>query len=376
MRIGITCYPTYGGSGVLATELGKLLARRGHEVHFITSSLPYRLQMGFMERIYFHEVEVMSYPPFDNTLYNLALAAKMKEIYTEENLDVLHVHYALPHAISAYLAAQMVLPKMMPIVTTLHGTDITVVGQEKSLFDITRLGINQSTEVTAVSQYLQRETVSVFHPTQEVHTIYNFVDTDLFAPRVPVACRSILSCTSDVVYTHLSNFRKVKRIPDVIQTFYRIQKEIKSILLMVGEGPMYSEARELVHTLGIESKVKFLGKQDDVATILNLTDVLLFPSEVESFGLAALEAMSCEVPVIGSISGGIPEVVEHGVTGFLAPVGHVDEMARAGVLLGQNADLRKQMGRAGRERALKLFHPDQIIPQYEAIYQSAIEKAN
>jgi len=376
MRIGITCYPTYGGSGVLATELGKILARRGHEVHFITSSLPYRLQNGFMEKIFYHEVENLSSPPFDNTLYNLALAAKMKQIFAAEKLDVLHVHYALPHAISAYLAAQMYLPKPMPIVTTLHGTDITIVGQDKSLFDITRLGINQSTQVTAVSRYLKEETDRVFHPLKSVKTIYNFVDTDLFSPRTLPPCKRYFAPQNQVVYIHLSNFRKVKRIPDVIKTFNLIQKQVDSVLLMVGEGPLYTEARELVSTLNLQEKVRFLGKQEDVVTLLNMSDVLLFPSETESFGLAALEAMACEIPVIGSLSGGIPEVVEQGVTGYLSAVGDIESLAQGGITLGLHKDLRMQMGKAARQRALNLFHTDTIVPQYEAIYTEAIQAAH
>lgn len=372
MKIGITCYPTYGGSGVLATELGKLLARRGHEVHFITSSLPYRLQSQYEERIFFHEVEIGHYPLFEHTPYDLALAAKMKDIFESENLDLLHVHYALPHAISAFLAARMMSPRKVPIVTTLHGTDITVVGQDKSYFDITRLGINESTIVTGVSSYLSQKAQEVFEPNKEIRTVYNFVDMDYFKRNSDLGRRPCFSRDNQVVYLHISNFRKVKRIPDVIQAFYLIQKQVDGVLVMVGEGPMVSQAKDMVKELGIKDRVKFLGKQEDVATFFSCADILLFPSEEESFGLAALEAMACKVPVIASCSGGIPEVVDDGGCGYLVAVGDVDTMAQKGIELGQSSEKRRAMGRAGRLRAEALFHPDIILPQYEDIYEEAV----
>ena len=373
MRIGITCYPTYGGSGILATELGKLLALRGHEVHFISSALPYRLQPRYRERLYFHEVEMSRYPLFEHSPYDLALAAKMREIYLQEKLDLLHVHYALPHAVSAFLASRMVAPRRIPVVTTLHGTDITIVGKEKSFFEITRLGINESCVVTAVSKYLENQTNRVFYPDKPIRHIYNFVDFNLFRPG-PIPCdRSHFAKADQVIYFHLSNFRPVKRIPDVINTFAETIKEVDGVLLLAGEGPASSQAREMVRDLGIQDRVSFLGKQEDIVTFLNLADVFLFPSEVESFGLATLEAMACEKPVVASRSGGIPEVVEHEVTGFLADVGDLKSLVEASVVLGKSESLRHKMGTAGRRRGMEKFHPDIILPQYEAAYREAVE---
>jgi len=371
MKIGITCYPTYGGSGVLASELGKFLAKRGHEVHFITSTIPYRLQRDFQERIYFHTVDMDPYPVFEHPPYDLALAAKMKDVFVSEGLDVLHVHYAIPHAISAYLAAQLARPQRLPIVTTLHGTDITLVGQERSFFDITRFGIEESTAVTAVSDYLKKETERVFAPTRTIQRVHNFVDLSLFSPHASGCRRSNFAGPSQVVYIHVSNFRPVKRIPDVIKIFAKAREQVDGVLVLVGEGPMLREAKELATQLGVQQHVRYLGKQLDIVSILGCADVLLFPSEVESFGLAPLEAMACEVPVVASLSGGIPEVVEHLVSGFLAPVGDVETMASYAVELGRSKELRVAMGKAGRKAAEDHFHPDIIIPKYEAIYREA-----
>ncbi len=372
MKIGITCYPTYGGSGVLASELGKFLAKRGHEIHFITSTIPYRLQRDFQERIYFHTVDMEPYPLFEHPPYDLALAAKMRDVFVSEGLDLLHVHYAIPHAISAYLAAQLLKPQRVPIVTTLHGTDITLVGQEKSFFDITRFGINESTVVTAVSDYLKERTESVFSPSKPIHRVHNFVDLDLFRHPAFGCHRSNFATPDQIVYIHISNFRPVKRIPDVIRIFAKVREQIDAVLVLVGEGPMLREAKELAAQLGVQKHVRYLGKQLDIVSILGCADVLLFPSEVESFGLAPLEAMACEVPVIASRSGGIPEVVAHGVSGFLADVGDVDSMATHAVELGRSKELRVVMGKAGRKAAKELFHPDRIVPQYEALYQLAL----
>ena len=373
MKIGITCYPTYGGSGVLASELGKFLAKRGHEIHFITSTIPYRLQRDFQERIYFHTVDMDPYPLFEHPPYDLALAAKMKEVFVSENLDLLHVHYAIPHAISAILAAQLIKPKRLPIVTTLHGTDITLVGQEKSFFDITRFGINESTVVTAVSDYLKERTETVFSPTQKVHRVHNFVDLELFRHQAFGCHRSTFATPDQIVYIHVSNFRPVKRIPDVIKIFAKAREQVDGVLVLVGEGPMLREAKELAAQLGIQKHVRYLEKQLDIVSILACADVLLFPSEVESFGLAPLEAMACEVPVIASRSGGIPEVVTHGLNGFLAEVGDVDAMAAHAVALGRSKEMRVVMGKAGRKAAQESFHPDIIVPQYEALYRQALQ---
>ncbi|MBW8890527.1 MAG: N-acetyl-alpha-D-glucosaminyl L-malate synthase BshA [Fibrobacteres bacterium] len=371
MKIGITCYPTYGGSGVLASELGKFLAKRGHEVHFVTSTIPYRLQRDFQERIYFHTVDMDPYPVFEHPPYDLALAAKMKDVFVSEGLDVLHVHYAIPHAISAYLAAQLAKPQQLPIVTTLHGTDITLVGQERSFFDITRFGIEESTAVTAVSDYLKEETERVFSPSRPVQRVHNFVDLSLFRHHAFGCHRSNFATADQVVYIHVSNFRPVKRIPDVIKIFARVREEVDAVLILVGEGPTLREAKELAAQLGVQKHVRYLGKQLDIVSILGCSDVLLFPSEVESFGLAPLEAMACELPVVATRTGGIPEVVEHLVSGFLAPVGDVETMASHAVELGRSKELRVAMGKAGRKAAEARFSPDLIIPQYEAIYRKA-----
>lgn len=376
MKIGITCYPTYGGSGVLASELGKFLAKRGHEIHFITSSIPYRLQREFQERIYFHTVDMEPYPLFEHPPYDLALASKMKEVFVDQGLDLLHVHYAIPHAISAYLASQLLSPKKIPIVTTLHGTDITLVGQEKSFFDITRFSINQSTIVTAVSNYLKEKTETVFTPVKMVHRVYNFVDLDFFR-RPTYGCHRVnFARPEQIIYIHISNFRPVKRVGDVIRIFAQVRKEVDGVLVLVGEGPMLREAKDLAVEFNIQQHVRYLGKQLDIVSILGCSDVLLFPSESESFGLAPLEAMACQVPVVATRTGGVPEVVTHGLNGFLADVGDVDTMARHAVELGLNKVLRTEMGRAGRKAAEESFHPDIIIPQYEALYREALALAS
>lgn len=376
MRIGITCYPTYGGSGVLASELGRFLAKRGHEVHFITSTIPYRLQRDFQEGIYFHTVDMEPYPLFEYPPYDLALASKMKDVFLSEKLDLLHVHYAIPHAICAILAQKLVAPRPMPIVTTLHGTDITLVGQEKSFYDVTRYSIDQSTAVTAVSDYLKQRTDSVFLPSVPVRRIYNFVDMDLFHAETFACHRSNFARPEQVVYLHISNFRPVKRVGDVVRIFAEARKRVDGILLMVGEGPSLREARELAGSLGVLDHVRFLGNQLDVTGILAASDVLLFPSEEESFGLAPLEAMACEVPVVATTSGGIPEVVRHGECGYLARVGDVKSMGAYAVELGLSKEKRVEMGKAGRRIAQAAFHPDVIIPQYEAIYRDAMEKVS
>jgi L-malate glycosyltransferase len=372
MKIGITCYPTYGGSGVLASELGKFLAKHGHEIHFITSTIPYRLQRDFQERIYFHTVDMEPYPLFEHPPYDLALAAKMKDVFVQEGLDLLHVHYAIPHAVSAYLASQLLKPLSIPFVTTLHGTDITLVGQEKSFFDITRFSINESTIVTAVSDYLKEKTETVFTPTKPIHRVHNFVDMDLFRHTAFGCHRSTFAKPDQPVYIHVSNFRPVKRIPDVIRIFAKIREEVDGVLVLVGEGPMLREAKELAIQLGVQQHVRYLGKQLDIVSILGCSDVLLFPSESESFGLAPLEAMACEIPVVATRAGGIPEVVTHNVNGFLADIGDVDTMARHAVDLGKSREMRIHMGKAGRKSAEASFHPNRIVPQYEALYAKAL----
>ena len=371
MNIGISCHPTLGGSGVLASELGKFLALRGHRVHFITLGVPYRLREEFHENLFFHTVELEPYPLFENPPYDLALSAKMREVAETESLDVLHAHYAIPHAISAYLAAQM-LPRRLPVVTTLHGTDITLVGQKKEFFEPTRFGIEQSAAVTAVSDYLKRKTEEVFHPTKEIRRIHNFVDAALFHKHHGPCHRNSWATQDQVVYMHLSNFRAVKRVEDVIRVFARAVEKVDGILVMVGEGPMLGAARALAAELGVSAKVKFLGNQRDVPSLLGCGDIFLFPSELESFGLAPLEAMACEMPVIASDSGGVPEVVAHGITGFLAPVGDVEKMGSYAVELGLSTELRKKMGTAGRKRAIEQFSPEKAVGEYEKVYREVV----
>jgi L-malate glycosyltransferase len=372
MKIGITCYPTYGGSGVLASELGKFLAKHGHEIHFITSAIPYRLQREFQEKIYFHTVDMEPYPLFEHPPYDLALASKMKEVFVDQGLDLLHVHYAIPHAISAYLAAQLLRPLKIPIVTTLHGTDITLVGQEKSFFDITRFSINESTVVTAVSDYLKEKTESIFKPTKPIHRVHNFVDLEFFRRPVFGCHRANFAKPEQPIYIHVSNFRPVKRTQDVIKIFAKVRESVDAVLVLVGEGPTLRDAKDLATELGVQKHVRYLGKQLDIVSILGCSDVLLFPSESESFGLAPLEAMACEVPVVATRVGGIPEVVRHDVNGFLAEVGDIETMARYAISLGMDKELRKQMGKAGRATAEASFQPEIIVPQYEALYAEAI----
>ncbi len=375
MKIGITCHPTVGGSGILASELGKYLAQRGHSVHFITMSIPYRLREEFHENLFFHNVEVEPYPLFEHTPYNMALAAKMREVAEEENLDLLHVHYAIPHSISAYLAAQMLLPKRLPIVTTLHGTDITLVGQDKSFFELTRFGIENSTIVTAVSDSLKRDTEEIFSPKIPIRRIHNFVDASLFRKQHSPCHRNSFAKDGQVVYMHSSNFRPVKRAEDVIRIFARTVERVDGVLVLIGEGPTLRAARELADHLGVLSRIRFLGNQTDVAGLMGCGDVFLLPSQTESFGLAPLEAMASEMPVIASDAGGIPEVVTHGEVGFLAPVGDVEAMAGYAIELGLSPELRARMGRAGRVRAETVFPASKAADEYEAAYREAIALA-
>jgi N-acetyl-alpha-D-glucosaminyl L-malate synthase BshA len=373
MKIGITCHPTVGGSGILASELGKYLALRGHSVHFITMSVPYRLREEFHENLFFHNVEVEPYPLFEHTPYNMALAAKMREVAEEEGLDLLHVHYAIPHSISAYLAAQMLMPRRLPIVTTLHGTDITLVGQDKSFFELTRFGIENSTIVTAVSDALKRETEEIFRPSKEIRRIHNFVDASHFRKQRGPCHRDTFAKRGQLVYMHSSNFRPVKRVEDVVKVFARTVEKVDGVLVMIGEGPTQRAARELAQKLGVLDRVRFLGNQMDVAGLMGCGDVFLFPSETESFGLAPLEAMASEMPVIASHSGGIPEVVTHGEVGYLTEVGDVDAMAAHAIELGLSEELRARMGRAGRARAETVFPASKAADEYEAVYREAIE---
>src|SRR5262252_4251254 len=380
MKIGITCYPTYGGSGVVATELGLELAQRGHEIHFISYAQPIRLT-ELNPNIHYHEVDVSRYPLFDFPPYDLALATRMAEVSELYGLDLLHVHYAIPHSVSALLARQMlaVKPKgqRLPFVTTLHGTDITLVGLDRSYLPITRFSIEQSDGVTAISQYLRARTIKVFDIKNPIEVIPNFVNCDEYL-RKPEwrEQRREYAPDNERILTHLSNFRPVKRIMDVIEIFDRVRKKIPSKLLLIGDGPDRSQAEWLAVQKGIHEHVLFLGKQDRVQEKLAISDVMLLPSELESFGLAALEAMACEVVPVATRAGGVPEVVEHGVSGFLADVGDVETMARyATELLGDEARLR-DMGKRARQGAQARFCTSRIIPLYEDFYRRVLAKSS
>ena len=374
MKIGITCYPTYGGSGVVATELGKELAARGHHVHFISYALPIRLTMN--ERIYFHEVEVLTYPLFEYPPYDLVLATKMAEVMTRYDLEILHVHYAIPHSISAYLAKMMLSERVVPFVTTLHGTDITLVGNDRSYLPITRFGIEQSDAVTAVSEYLKQRTIEEFQVRREVTVVPNFVDCNLYERSTDKSLRQKFADPDEGILIHISNFRPLKRVEDVIETFSLVRKKRKARLLMVGDGPERPKAEWLANTHGIAADVLFLGKQNDMSQVLSIADILLLPSELESFGLVALEAMACEVPVIATRVGGIPEVVREGIDGFLFDVGDVSSMAQGCLRILDDPKLRLTMGEAGRERARSEYCASKIVLQYENLYRRTIENAS
>jgi N-acetyl-alpha-D-glucosaminyl L-malate synthase BshA len=382
MRIGITCYPTYGGSGVVATELGLELAQRGHQVHFISYSQPIRLTEP-QPNIHYHEVEVSRYPLFEYPPYDLALATRMAEVAEIYDLDLLHVHYAIPHSVSAMLARQMLgcdharNRRHLPYVTTLHGTDITLVGADPSYLPITRFSIDQSDGVTSISNYLKQRTLEVFDVRTPIEVIPNFVNCDLYE-RTPEVMqrRSEYARPDEKILVHLSNFRPVKRIPDVIEIFDRVQKRVPSRLLMIGDGPERSRAEWLAVNKGIHNKVEFLGKQDQIHEKLGVADVMLLPSQLESFGLAALEAMACEVVPIATNEGGVPEVIDHGKTGFLAAVGDVETMAGYAIdLLSDDAKL-KQMGEQARASAQARFCASKIIPLYEKHYRAVLDRSS
>jgi N-acetyl-alpha-D-glucosaminyl L-malate synthase BshA len=374
MKIGITCYPTYGGSGVVATELGKELASRGHDVHFISYALPIRLTMT--DRVHFHEVEVLSYPLFEYPPYDLVLATKMAEVMARFDLDILHVHYAIPHSISAYLAKMMLSDRIVPFVTTLHGTDITLVGNDRSYLPITRFGIEQSDAVTAVSEYLRGRTIEEFQIRRPVTVVPNFVDCNVYSRATDRNLRRRFADDDEGILIHISNFRPVKRVEDVIRIFAIVRKERKARLLMVGDGPERPKAEWLANTHGIASDVRFVGKQNDMSQLLSISDILLLPSELESFGLVALEAMACEVPVVATRVGGIPEVVRDGIDGYLYDVGDVRSMAASCIAILCDPKLQASLGKAARERANQEFCASKIVLQYEDLYRRTIEEAH
>ncbi|MFB9275240.1 N-acetyl-alpha-D-glucosaminyl L-malate synthase BshA [Cohnella cellulosilytica] len=366
LKIGITCYPSLGGSGVVATELGKLLAEKGHEIHFITHSMPFRLGQ-FHRNIFYHEVEVSDYYVFRYPPYDLSLASKMNQVARLQKLDLLHVHYAVPHAICAILAKQMA-GDQLKVVTTLHGTDITVLAQDETLKDIIRLGIRQSDAVTAVSRDLIRETRELLDIREPIDLTYNFVDKRVYYPRECNDLRRDYAEPHEKVLMHISNFRPVKRTSDVVDIFAKVNAATPAKLVLVGEGPDLPRIQTKIQAMGLTHRVHFLGKQDDVAQVISIADLMLLPSEKESFGLVALEAMACGVPTIGSLAGGIPELVEHGRTGFLSPIGDTDAMAANALKLLTNEKLYADFREACLQRAHHVFCNELITAQYEEIY--------
>lgn len=373
IKIGIVCYPTFGGSGVVATELGKGLAQHGHKVHFITYSQPSRLDF-LNENLFYHEVEFRSYPLFEYPPYELALASKMVSVVKNEHLDLLHVHYAIPHASAAYMAKQILRTQgiEIPVVTTLHGTDITLVGKDPSYEPVVTFSINQSDGVTAVSHDLRKQTFEFFKITNEIEVIPNFIDLKKFRKQKKDHFKKAICPDDEALVVHTSNFRKVKRVGDVIRIFDNIRKEIPSKLLMIGDGPERDGAEQMGRDLGISDDIRFLGKLEAIEEVLSVADLFLMPSEKESFGLAALEAMSCEVPVISTNAGGLPELMQQGITGFMSDVGDIEDMSRKALFVLDKNNLptfKKNALKRGKE-----FDISNILPVYEAYYQKIIEK--
>jgi len=372
MRIGITCYPTYGGSGIVATELGLELANRGHEVHFISYANPIRLDPG-IPRIHYHEVEVSTYPLFQYPPYSLALASRMAEVAEAYDLDLLHVHYAVPHSISALLARQMLAPRRsVPFITTLHGTDITLVGADRSYLPITKFSIEQSDGVTSISEYLKARTLEVFKVSNDIRVITNFVNCEMYVPDPARRRQARLAPEGEKVLVHLSNFRPVKRVFDCLRILAEVRRHVAAHLLMVGDGPDCAPAERLARELGLDQHVTFMGKQGHVERLLPLAHVLVLPSELESFGLAALEGMACGLPPVATRVGGLPELVTHGVDGFLEPVGDIDAQAARVVSLLTDSTLYQRLSAAARQTAQARFCSSLVIPRYEAYYKEIL----
>jgi len=376
MRIGMVCYPTYGGSGVVATELGKALADRGHQVHFVSNSLPARLDV-FRENLYFHEVSMVHYPLFEHSPYVLALTGKLVEVVREQKLDLLHVHYAIPHATAAHLAREILAGQgiRVKVITTLHGTDITLVGKDPNYAPVVSFAIQQSDAVTAVSDFLRDETHRYFDCRKKVITVPNFVDLHRFTPSVRPGLRERFCPAGHRLLIHISNFRRVKRIDRVVEWFHRISDQVPSSLLMVGDGPELPRAEQSVREGGLTGKVHFIGRQDPVESLLGVSDLLLLPSETESFGLAALEAMACGVPVMSSDAGGLPELIEDGRCGILVPENGQEQGIQKAVALLSNAAMLEQFRQASIRRASD-FSLDRVLPLYEALYRKVLEEDN
>jgi N-acetyl-alpha-D-glucosaminyl L-malate synthase BshA len=362
MRIGITCYPTYGGSGIVATELGMELALRGHEVHFISYANPIRLDPD-TPNIFYHEVEVSNYPLFVYPPYSLALASRMYEVAERQDLDLLHVHYAIPHSISALLAQQMTTKRFLPFITTLHGTDITLVGTDRSYFPITKFSIERSNGVTTISEFMRKRTEEFFGITQPIEVIHNFVNCTLYKPDPEARAKGRKRIL------HISNFRPVKRVLDCVYAFAKVRQHVDAELIMAGDGPDRGPAEQLARDLGIAHHVRFLGKQDHMERLIPRMHALHLPSETEAFGLAALEAMACGVPPVATLSGGVPDLITHGVDGYMEPVGGIEEQAASLTALLTDEALHDRIAAAARATALKRFCTDLIIPQYEAYYR-------
>ncbi len=375
MKIGIVCYPTYGGSGVVATELGKGLAARGHQVHFITYRQPARLTT-FQENVYYHEVSSADYPLFEYPPYDTALASKLVDVVKYENLDLLHVHYAIPHAAVAYMVKKILLQegRYIPVVTTLHGTDITLVGKNGAFAPVVAFSINKSDGVTAVSESLKRDTEKIFDIKNEIKVIYNFIDFDRFRKLDKDHFKKAIAPNGERILAHVSNFRKVKRVEDVIRVFEKVYKKIPCKLLLIGDGPERQKMEGLCREIGLCDEIRFLGKQDAVEELLAVSDLFIIPSGSESFGLAALEAMACEVPVISSNVGGLPEINIHGKTGFLSDLGNVEEMAANAIKLLSDDEMLQQFRKNALAQAER-FDLENVLPQYEAYYEEVIQKS-
>jgi len=371
MKIGVTCHPSAGGSGILATELGIALAERGHQIHFVTSEAPFRLK-GYNPNLFSHLVDTVTYPLFRTPPYSLALAAKISEVAEEYDIDLWHAHYAIPNAAAAIFAREMMPEeKRFNVVTTLHGTDITLVGNDPSFFRITKFAMERSCVVTAVSKWLSEETEREFDLSCPIRTIYNFYDPRKFNGSTVKRCE--FAEGPEKIIMHISNFRPVKRVTDVVRVFKKVLEKIDARLIMVGEGPEKMAAMGVAKQLGISDRIRYLGNYENIESIIACADLIFQPSEHESFGLVPLEAMACGVPVLGTNSGGVVEVVEHGVCGFLSEVGDIEAMAAAAIEILSNDEMAAEMGRKGKERAQALFNRDDIISQYEALYEEVLE---